>query len=68
MSTACEAIAARHMGMDVLGVSLITNLAAGIQKTKLSHSEVKAAADEAEPKIGTLIEKTVKRMGELYVR
>lgn len=68
MSTACEAIAARHMGMDVLGVSLITNLAAGIQKTKLSHSEVKAAADEAEPKFGTLIEKTVKRIGEMYVR
>ena len=68
MSTACEAIAARHMGMDVLGVSLITNLAAGIQKTKLSHSEVKAAADEAEPKFGTLIEKTVKHIGEMYVR
>ena len=56
------------MEMDVLGVSLITNLAAGIQKTKLSHNEVKAAADEAEPKFGTLIEKTVKRIGEMYVR
>ncbi|MBK5238877.1 MAG: purine-nucleoside phosphorylase, partial [Actinomycetales bacterium] len=40
MSTALEAIAARQAGMEVLGMSLITNLAAGIQKTPLSHAEV----------------------------
>ena len=40
MSTALEAIAARQAGMEILGMSLITNLAAGIQKTPLSHAEV----------------------------
>ena len=40
MSTALEAIAARQAGMEILGMSLITNLAAGIQPTPLSHAEV----------------------------
>ena len=41
MSTVPEAIAARHMGMDVLGISVVTNLAAGLDaKTQLSHQEV----------------------------
>ena len=40
MSTALEAIAARQAGMEVLGFSLITNMAAGIQTTPLSHQEV----------------------------
>ncbi len=46
MSTAVEAIAAKHMGSSVIGISLITNMAAGIQNEKLSHEEVKKAADE----------------------
>ena len=37
MSTACEAMAARHMGMEIGGISCITNLAAGISKEKLDH-------------------------------
>ena len=45
MSTACEAIAARHMGLSVGGISLITNMAAGISKTLLSHEEVKSISD-----------------------
>ena len=55
MSTALEAIAAREAGMEILGFSLITNLAAGIQKTPLSHAEVIEAGREAEPVILSLI-------------
>lgn len=47
MSTAVEAVAARHMGIEVCGVSCITNLAAGLSKAPLSHAEVQAAANEA---------------------
>ncbi|MBU4466334.1 MAG: purine-nucleoside phosphorylase [Actinobacteria bacterium] len=55
MSTALEAIAARQAGMEVLGFSLITNLAAGIQTTPLSHQEVLEAGREAEPRISALL-------------
>jgi len=59
MSTALEAIAARQAGMEVLGMSLITNLAAGIQKTPLSHQEVIEAGQAAEPVISALLAKIV---------
>jgi purine-nucleoside phosphorylase len=59
MSTALEAIAARQCGMEILGMSLITNLAAGIQKTPLSHAEVVEAGREAEPVISALLAKIV---------
>ena len=59
MSTALEAIAARQAGMDILGMSLITNLAAGIQKTPLSHKEVLQAGREAEPRISALLARIV---------
>jgi purine-nucleoside phosphorylase len=62
MSTALEAIAARQAGMEVLGFSLITNLAAGIQKTPLSHEEVIEAGREAEPVISSLLARVI---GEL---
>jgi len=55
MSTALEAIAARHLGASVLGLSLVTNLAAGISPEPLSHSEVLAAAAEAMPRLGRLL-------------
>ena len=45
MSTACEAMAARHMGMEVCGISCITNLASGMQKKELNHQEVQEMAD-----------------------
>jgi len=59
MSTALEAIAARQAGMEVLGMSLITNLAAGIQQTPLSHQEVIEAGQAAEPVISALLAKIV---------
>jgi purine-nucleoside phosphorylase len=59
MSTALEAIAAREAGMEVLGMSLITNLAAGIQKTPLSHEEVIEAGRNAEGVIGSLLARIV---------
>ena len=62
MSTALEAIAARQAGMEVLGFSLVTNLAAGIQKTPLSHEEVIEAGREAEPVISSLLARVI---GEL---
>jgi len=59
MSTALEAIAARQSGMEILGMSLITNLAAGIQKTPLSHTEVIEAGRNAEPVISALLARIV---------
>jgi len=59
MSTALEAIAARQAGMEILGLSLITNLAAGIQKTPLSHQEVLQAGRDAEPVISDLLARIV---------
>ncbi|PSL38754.1 purine-nucleoside phosphorylase [Labedella gwakjiensis] len=62
MSTALEAIAARQAGMEILGFSLITNLAAGIQKTPLSHQEVIEAGRAAEPVISDLLARVVERL------
>jgi purine-nucleoside phosphorylase len=59
MSTALEAIAAREAGMEVLGLSLITNLAAGISPHPLSHQEVVDSGKEAEPIIGALLARIV---------
>ena len=62
MSTALEAIAARQAGMEILGFSLITNLAAGISPTALSHAEVLEAGRDAEARISALLARVV---GEL---
>lgn len=62
MSTAVEAIAARHMGREILGVSLITNPAAGVSDRPLSHEEVKAAADKAGEKFRSIIKYVVQRI------
>lgn len=62
MSTALEAIAARQAGMEILGMSLVTNLAAGIQKTPLSHHEVIEAGREAEPVITALLARIVEAL------
>jgi purine-nucleoside phosphorylase len=61
MSTALEAIAARAAGLEVLGLSLVTNAAAGLSGAPLSHEEVLASGRDATPRLGgllrTLIEK-----------
>ena len=62
MSTALEAIAAREAGMEILGFSLITNLAAGIQKTPLSHAEVIDAGKQAEPVISALLARVIEAL------
>jgi len=62
MSTALEAIAAREAGMEVLGLSLITNLAAGISPEPLSHQEVIDAGKSAEAVISALLAKIVAKL------
>lgn len=64
MSTVVEAIAARHCGMKVCGVSCVCNLAAGLSSTSLSHEEVQAAADEAAPRFAQLVYESICRMGK----
>lgn len=62
MSTALEAIAARQAGMEILGLSLVTNLAAGIQNTPLSHDEVIESGRIAEPVISALLARIVEQL------
>jgi len=62
MSTSLEAIAARQAGMELLGFSLVTNLAAGISPTPLDHQEVIDAGRQAEPVISALLAKVVDRL------
>jgi purine-nucleoside phosphorylase len=62
MSTSLEAIAAREAGMEILGLSLITNLAAGIQKEPLSHAEVLQAGKDAEAKISSLLAEIISKI------
>lgn len=64
MSTACEAAAANHMGMEVLGISFISNLACGMTDRPLSHQEVQEAADLAAPGFRKLVTEVIRRMGE----
>jgi len=59
MSTTLEAIAAREAGMEVLGISLVTNLAAGITGEPLNHEEVLEAGRAAAAKMGALLGKIV---------
>ncbi len=61
MSTVVEAIAANHMGMRVCGVSCISNLAAGIGDSALSHEEVQEAADKVAPLFTKLVTESIKR-------
>jgi len=62
MSTTLEAIAAREAGMEVLGISLVTNLAAGISDQPLNHAEVLEAGREAANRMGDLLGRIVPRI------
>ncbi len=62
MSTSVEAIAGRHCGMRVCGISLISNKAAGLSATPLSHKEVQEAADKASAKFKRLVKKVISQM------
>lgn len=61
MSTACEAIAANHMGMKIVGVSCISNLAAGISPTPLSEEEVIEAGKAVSKKFSALVTAAIQK-------
>lgn len=62
MSTVPEALVARHMGMEVLGISCITNPAAGVLPEPLHHDEVMAVARRVKGQFSALLEGTVERL------
>jgi purine-nucleoside phosphorylase len=62
MSTVPEAIVGRHMGMEVLGISCITNAAAGVLPSPLDHDEVMAVAARVRGEFGSLLEGTIERL------
>lgn len=62
MSTACEAVAAKHMGMETCGISCITNMAAGISKEPLNHKEVQETADRVAVQFKELITAVVENI------
>jgi purine-nucleoside phosphorylase len=59
MSTVPETIVARHMGIRVLGISCVTNLAAGISATQLSHEEVFEAGSKVQHRMASLFMRLV---------
>lgn len=62
MSTAPETIVARHMGIEVLGISCITNPAAGVLPQPLVHDEVMAVARRVRAEFSALLEATIERV------
>ena len=62
MSTACEAMAARHAGIRVCGISCISNMASGLSDEELSHLDVQAVADQRSGDFERLVTKTSEQM------
>lgn len=62
MSTACEAVAARHAGIRVCGISCVSNMASGISGKELSHQEVQAVADQRSAEFERLVTKIIEKM------
>lgn len=67
MSTACEAIAANHMGMKICGISCISNLGCGMIENPLTHEEVQETADRVAPLFRSLVTESIKAMGEILL-
>jgi purine-nucleoside phosphorylase len=65
MSTACEAVAANHMGMKICGISCISNMAAGISEQPLSHVEVQETADRVAPLFKQLVTAGIEAIGRV---
>jgi len=65
MSTVPETIVARHIGMEVLGIACVTNLAAGLGGEPLSHEEVFAAGSKVEHRLTRLLEGILPKMAAL---
>lgn len=66
MSTVSEAICARYLGMEVLGISCITNMAAGVLDGPLDHGEVIRRGRETAPRFIKLLEGTVRALGGTF--
>jgi purine-nucleoside phosphorylase len=62
MSTACEAMAANHMGMKVCGISCISNLCAGMSDQPLTHEEVQETADRVAPVFQRLVTESIENI------
>lgn len=65
MSTACEAIAANHMGMKICGISCVTNMACGISENPLNHEEVQETANAKAPLFKKLVYEAIAKMKEV---
>jgi purine-nucleoside phosphorylase len=65
MSTVPETIVARHMGIEVLGLSCVTNLAAGLGLNSLSHQEVIETGRQVERQLANLFERLIPRIAAL---
>lgn len=64
MSTACEAIAANHMGMMICGISCISNMGCGITANPLTHQEVQETADRVAPLFKQLVTESIKNIAK----
>ncbi len=65
MSTACEAIAANHMGMRICGISCVSNLGAGITSAPLTHQEVQETADRVAPWFKRLVTESILNIAKM---
>ena len=64
MSTACEAVAANHMGMKIVGISCISNMASGISPVPLTHTEIQETAYRVAPMFKQLVTEAIKNISK----